>query len=277
MEIIFYSLIIVLICVIVWFIIPYSSLKVEFDREYEKVARKVNLQEKTFSKEVLSTKPELLQRYIKYCGLYNKPMMGYSITVHNEADFLLKEDRPMIKIQYKQVNFATICQRLAFIDTKISVLPFQGLDDNVDGKGRMKGVIAKLFTVFNVQGKEMDIASLVTVLAEGIVCPSFLMHEDISWEEIDSIHLGATLSQYGLTVSGIFEFDEEGAILSFYTKDRYQEKNGMMIQKDWKAECGQYKDVDGIKRPTIFKGSWIYENRELIYFNCKDVEVQFIY
>lgn len=275
MKILLCCLILLIIIVAVWFMIPYSPLKVEFEKKCSQLFKRMDLVEKIFSKEVLGTKPELLQKYIKYCGLYNKPMMSYSITVHKDADFLLKDGSPMIKIKYTQVNFGGICERLAFIDTKMGMLPFQGLDHNVDGKGSMKGVIAKLFTVFNVGGREMDIASLVTVLAEGIVCPAFLMDDDISWKEIDGTHLEATLIQYGYEVSGIFEFDGEGAIINFYTKDRYMEEKGVMIRRDWKATCGNYEEIEGIKRPTKFKGSWIYEDRELIYFDCSDVHVKF--
>lgn len=150
-------------------------------------------------------------------------MMKAAYTIHTGADFLLNDESPMCKIAYTQANFATRCERLAFIDLKPGgVLPFQGLDDNLDGKGRMKGVMAKLFTAFDVQGKEMDSAAPVTVLAEGLVCPPFLMLDEISWQQLDSRHLKATLTQYGMTVSGVFELDGDGAVISFYTSNRYE-------------------------------------------------------
>ena len=279
LKIIILCIIAISTCIIVWFRIPYSPLKKQFEQGVDKLKEhnNKNLSINTFSEEILATKPRLLREYIKYCNLENKPMMTYSITTHKNVDFLLNRDKPMVKIDYIQANFANIYERIAFIDTNIYGLPFQGLDDNIDGIGKMKGVIAKLFTIFNVKGREMDQASLVTVLAEGIVCPSFLMNDDIIWEEIDDNHLKATLEQYGIKVSGIFEFDNNGAIISFYSKDRYQESNGVYKQLDWKAECNEYKEIDGIKRPTVFKGAWIYDEGEEVYFNCEDVNVQFYY
>lgn len=246
----------ILVCVFVWFMIPYSPLKAKFENSYETLLPEVDLKCETFSSELLSEKPELLQKFIRYSGLENKPMMKAAYTVHTDADFLLNDNSPMCKITYTQANFATICERLAFIDLKLGgVLPFQGLDDNLGGKGRMQGVIAKLFTAFVVQGAEMDSAALVTVLADALVCPTFLMLDEISWQELDITHLKATLTQYGITVSGVFVFDADGAIISFYTSDRYEEKAGTMTRRDWRAEFGGYKEVDGIKRPSIFKAS----------------------
>lgn len=247
----------ILVCVFVWFMIPYSPLKAKFENSYETLLAEVDLKCETFSSELLSEKPELLQKFIRYSGLENKPMC---------------------KITYTQANFATICERLAFIDLKLGgVLPFQGLDDNLGGKGRMKGVIAKLFTAFDVQGAEMDSAALVTVLADALVCPSFLMLDEISWQELDSTHLKAALTQYGITVSGIFELDADGSIISFYTSDRYEEKAGTMTRRDWRAEFGGYKEVDGIKRPSIFKASWIYPDSAKLYFDCGNVAVEYHY
>lgn len=269
---------IVILSLFIWFLIPYSPLKREFKKECQLLSQKVEFHGEIFSKKLLSTKPELLKRYIEFCGLYNRPMMKSSFTKHIDADFLLKDNKPMAKIQYTHINFATTCERAALIDAKIGkFLPFQGLDDNLKGKGRMKGVIAKLFTAFDVQGDKMDASALVTVLSEGIICPSFLMHDDIVWTEVDSNHLQAKLTQYRMTVSGVFEFDNNGAIVGFYSKDRYKENNGTMTQRDWKVECENYKEINGLKYPTVFRAFWLYPKYEKIYFNCNNVVISYHY
>lgn len=268
----------ILFCIFLWFSIPYSPLKTEFEKECGWLSENAILHDDTFSKEVLAGKPELLQKHIEYCGLSNQPMMKYSFAEHKDADFLLQDGSPMVKMQYKQINLSAMCERAAFIDIKMGgILPFQGLDDNVGGKGRMKGVAAKLFTVFDVQGNEMDVSALVTVLSEGVICPSFFMHDDIRWSEIDSRHLHATLTHHGMSVSGIFEFNGEGAVIGFYTKDRYEESKGAMIPRDWRIECSGYKERNGIKYPTVFKAFWVYPDHEKIYFSCDNVVINYYY
>lgn len=270
----------VLIAILItWFIIPYSPLKAEFTKQKNLLTSKSTSPAEYFSKEALADKPQLLQDFISYCGLMDKPMMSSSVTTHHQVDFLLQPDKPMQKIDYIQVNVANSPERTAFIDTKMAgVLPFQGLDDYIDGTARMQGVIGKLFTIFNVQNQEMNQSSLVTVLAEAIVCPSFFMGENIIWEEVDSTHLQATITAYGMTVSGVYEFDENGAITSFYSKDRYKENGGETKLLDWVARCDAYKEVDGIRRPTVFQGAWILpDGTEELYFDCDEVDVQFYY
>lgn len=279
MKKIIFILLIIIMLVGIWFIIPYSPLKAEFKKDKDLLIEKASSTNKYFSKEVLADKPQLLQEFIAYCGLIDKPMMSSSVATFQNVDFLLQPNKPMVKIEYTQVNFANSPERLAFIDTKMAgVLPFQGLDNYIEGKASMQGVVGKLFTIFNVQNQEMNQSSLVTVLAEGIICPSFLMREDIIWEEVDRSHLKATITAHGITVSGIFEFDKNSAIVSFYSKDRYKENGGETKLLDWVARCGEYKKVDGILRPTIFQGAWILpEGTEELYFDCDDVDVQFNY
>lgn len=263
---------------LLYFLLAKTSLKSQFEKQFEAIANKNKVKDVLFDDKMLASKPDLLQNFIKYCGFYNKPMMKYTYTKHINADFLLNDDKPMTKIQYTHVNFASVCERTAFINTKIaSIIPFQGLDDNVNGKGRMKGVVGRLFTVFNIQGKEMDAAALVTVLSEGAICPSFLMHEDITWEEVDKYHVKATLKQYGITVSGVFEFNDNGAIIGFYTKDRYEEHHGVMTPCDWRITCSGYKERDGFMRPTIFQAFWMYPETEKIYFDCDNVAIEYFY
>ncbi len=270
-------LIFLLLLIFAWFAVPYSPLKAEFNRAFKNILQKNTPAMGSFSPALLAGKPKLLRDYIAYCGLLNRPMMHHSVTTHNDVDFLLQTDKPMVKIQYTQINFANSYERLAFIDTKMAdVVPFQGLDALIDGAAKMHGVLGKLCTVFNVGGHEMNQSAMVTVLAEGIVCPSFFMNEDIVWEPLDDKHLKATISQDTITVSGVFEFDENGAIISFYTKDRYQEDNGQNKKLDWIARCGSYAQKDGVKRPTFFQGVWVLpDGTEQIYFDCKNVDVQF--
>lgn len=276
--IILYAILSLLVCIILWISVPYSSLRKKFDKLQKEMYKSITLKNQYFSEELLNQKPYLLKKYITYCGLYNKPLMKSSYTKFKNTDFLLQDDAPMIKIKYYLVNFASGFNRLAFIDTKMyGIIPFQGLDSCINTTGQMEGVLMKLLTIFNVIGDEMDTSQIVNVLAEGIVCPSFLMSKDIVWDEVDEHHLKASIEINDIKISGVFKFDEDGKIIEFYTRDRYQDNNGIMIKRDWKAICNDYREVEGIKRPTSFKGIWIYPDHEKVYFSCDSVSVNFRY
>lgn len=51
-------------------------------------------------------------------------------------------------------------------------IPFKGLDLYTAVNGTMKGVLAKLFTLFNQSGETMNKASLVTFLSECLIIPN---------------------------------------------------------------------------------------------------------
>jgi len=119
-----------------------------------------------------------------------------------------------LKINYVQYNFVTEPNRIAYIDSSMYGIPFEGLDLYVDGAGSMKGVIAKLFTLFHQTGKTMDQSSQVTFLAESLLIPSAALQDYIFWEPIDDSQAKATMTYYGMAVSGVFKFNVQGEMLS---------------------------------------------------------------
>ena len=82
-------------------------------------------------------------------------------------------------------------------------IPFEGDDYYSNGKGGMKGVIAKSITLFDQTGPEMDKACLATFLAECLFEPSVLLEDYIKFEKIDDYHVSATISYGGQKASGI--------------------------------------------------------------------------
>lgn len=276
MKIFSIILLVIVIGIILWFVIPYSLLKNEFLNKKQILLEKAYTKKNTFCESEISKKPPLLQKYINYCGLVDKQMMKASYAEY-VADFLFKEKE--MKINYSQLNVAGVCERLAFIDARMKgIIPFQGIDENSSGMGRMHGVVGKLFTVFDVKGMEMNKSALVTVLAEAVFCPSIFMQEDIEWTEIDENHIEASLTHYDVTVRGIYEINNEGAVTGFYTSDRYEEVEGNLIKRDWSVKCGDYKECnDGITKPSSFEAGWVYDDGVKTYFSSSGVDIQYIY
>lgn len=272
------TILVLLIIVFIWFIIPYSPVEYEFLKKHKELLRQEKVSNEIFKISQLKHLPQPIQNFFIYSGLIDKKIMTASTTIHTDVDFILAEGKPSIKIKYIQNNYSNEPKRLAFIDTKIYGIPFQGIDSYINGEGCMKGVLAKGLTLFEQKSKEMNQAALVTVLAESIVCPSAFLLECITWETIDNNHVRATITHKGIKASGIYTFSKEGAILSFKTNDRYEvDKNGNSKSTPWTAECGDYVDVDGIKYPTTFKGIWNRDNEDLLYFNCNNVRVEYKY
>lgn len=108
---------------------------------------------------------------------------------------------------------------------RVKMAPFIhliGRDELSRGQGQMKIKLLTLFKVVDAgPNTKMNSASLIRYLAEMYWYPSLAVNPSISWKEMSPLRAQATLNSYGLTVSGIFEFDEKSEVISFESQ-RYR-------------------------------------------------------
>ena len=263
----------ILVCaagiLIIFFNIPCSKTKAEFDKTATVLITEADHEESTFREKDIAGLPTSVRRYFTYCGYIGTPKMSYVKIDYQDVDFLFNKDKPL-KIGYTQYNFANKPNRIAYIDSSMYGIPFEGLDSFLGGRGSMKGVLAKLFTLFDQTGTAMDESSLVTFLSEILLIPNAALQDYIKWEAIDDLHAKATMSCYGISVSGVFTFNENGEMVSFETNDRSAvEADGSSETIKWSVHCDEYLEVNGIKRPTAFQAIWHYDNGDLVYFYGK--------
>lgn len=271
-----YGILALIFIIIIYFIVPVSRLKSDFDKDVINNIDKLKLEEDIFSEEDIKELPKPVQKYFRYCGFIGTKKMFMMKAVHKNADFSTGVNKPTLNIEYTQVNFVKEPIRLAFIDSSLYGIPFQGYDSYINGEGSMKGVIAKSITLFNQKGMEMDKSSLVTVLAECLIAPNVALQHYIRWESIDDTHAKANISYYGITTRGIFTFSESGEMIKFTTEDRTAaDFNGNMENIPWSAVCENYRDDNGIKKPTSIKAVWHYPAGDQVYFNCNNVKINY--
>jgi hypothetical protein len=230
-----------------------------------------------FSEEEISDLPDPVRRYFIHCGYIEKPKMSGMKIVYKNVNFRFGKGKPETIIDYTQYNIAKAPERIAYIDSSMYGVPFEGLDSYTAGKGSMKGVLGKLFTLFNQSGEVMDNASLVTFLSECLLLPSAALQDYITWEAIDALHAKATISCYGRTACGVFTFNEVGEMLSFTSDDREATTtDGLSEKVRWSVVLSDYQENNGIMNPTGFQAVWHYDDGDLVYFDGKDVLIEFL-
>lgn len=260
----------------VFFNISYSKTRAEFSELTKSLLAGRPNESGVFTEEDMVDLPLPVQKYFRYCGYIGTPKMSFMKGTYQDVDFVFGKDKPAIKIDYTQYNFINEPNRIAYIDSSMYGIPFEGLDSYTAGNGSMKGVLAKLFTLFNQAGETMDRASLVTYLSECLIIPNAALQDYITWEEIDALHAKATISYYGGTASGVFVFNEKGEMLSFTTDDREATTtDGTSEKVKWSVVLNNYEDIKGIKKPTGFQAIWHYNDGDLLYFDGKDVVIEF--
>lgn len=272
-----FFILILLALVAAFFLLPWSKTKAEFERTVKTRTEAASTYLGYFSEEDIEGLPSPVGRYFRYCGYLGTLKMKYMKATFKDVDFVLSDDKT-VKIDYTQYNFVNEPARIAYISSSMYAVPFEGFDSFTSGSGRMKGVIAKVVTLFDQDGRNMDRASLVTVLAECLLVPNVALQDYIVWEVIDETHVRARISHDGISASGIFTFDISGALISFSTDDRIATSmDGKEREATWTASFGDYREVNGIRQPRVLKSIWHYPEGDVVYFNENGSEVEIRY
>lgn len=248
----------------IWFNIPYSPLKSQFKKDTQRLVKenKLDLDGEVFTEKDFEKMPTPIRRYVEKCGYIGKPKMSYLKMEYRNVDFKTGKNGAKLKMDYTQYNFIKEPCRMALNDASMFGVPFQGYDYYEGGKGSMKGVIAKLITIFNETGEEMDRACLATFLAESLFAPTILTQDYVSFEQINDYEVKGTISYKGQTASGVFTFNEDYEMISFTTTDRKDDKT------PWTALCSGYEvSNSGIKLPTKFQAVWNFKDDDFVYFD----------
>ena len=271
-------LLVIIGIVTVFFNSSYSKTRAEFSGLTGSLLAGLPGESGTFTEEDIVDLPLPVQKYFRYCGYIGTPKMSFMKAIYKDVDFSFGKDKSAIKIDNIQYNFVNEPIRIAYIDSSLYGIPFEGLDSFTAGKASMKGVLAKLFTLFNQTGEALDKSSLVTYLSECLIIPNAALQDYISWEEIDDLHAKATISHNGIVAGGIFTFNKNGEILSFETDDREAAAlDGTSEKVKWSAVFSEYAEKDGIRKPAVLQAVWHYDDGDLVYFDGKDIEIQFDY
>ena len=262
----------IILLLAVWFNIPYSPVKAQFITDVEARAQKVTaVASEKYTADDFKDLPPTIQKYLELNDYIGAKRYAVLSMEYRNVDFGLGVNKPRLKIDYTHTDFSDSPDRLAFIDSKMFGVPFQGYDYYMDGKGGMKGVLAKLFTLFDQTGPEMDKACLITYLAEAFFLPEAFLKDFITFKQIDEHTVEATITNKGVTASGVFHFNDSYEMISFTTNDRGQiAPDGSIVYTPWEAQCVNYKEYsDGIRRPTVFRAVWKNKDGDFIYFDGK--------
>ena len=262
-------LIIVIGILIVYFNISYSPLKNDFNSDFKALDTDTKKKNENFTKEDFSDLPDPIVKYMENNGFIGKEKMDYTYIEYKNVDFAQSPDRKL-NIDYIQYNFAHSPSRIALVESRMFGIPFEGYDYYIDSRGGMHGMLGKMLTLFHQKGDKMDQGALCTYLSESLFVPSSILYnKNISFEEIDLFNVKASITDNGVTVSGIFTFNENYEMTRFYTEDRPAIKDdGSVDYIPWSANILSYKIYDqGINFIDHVQIIWHYPDGDFVYFD----------
>ena len=233
--------------------IAYEFLKYAVDKPHEQ-----------YSIELL---PTALKNYLKQCGYVANTQLKYCHIKWKYAHLKMAPDKKWSSLKCSQINFFSHPARIVLFQTKLfGLFPFGAIDRFQDGKGNMLIKLFNYFTIANSRGPQIDIAELVTILAEAILVPAYFLQPYIQWEEIDPYTVKGTITHGNNSASGIFYFNEHHQFLRFETEDRYYDNQGKFEKHKWTAYAWNYKKSNGINHPLNFMAVWNLPNMDYTYF-----------
>jgi hypothetical protein len=245
-----------------------SSLRPLFEDEVKKeIAKYADTPSGVITEEDVAGLPEPLQKYFRRCNFIGRPKMWNGRIDWREANIKRSQEGGWTSLECVQYNFVPEPARLVYLNAAMwGIIPFDGRDKYQDGAGNMFIRVMNMIEVENAVGREMDQSSLVTVLAEAPMIPSYMLQPYIQWRGVDSLTADATLTRNGISVSGRFFFNEIGEYIRFETKDRFHSSGGVHNNYPWFIEVSDYKDFGGFLQPAVITASWITDKGEYQYW-----------
>ena len=257
-----------IIAVIVFFQIPYSPVSREFQRDVQRHTALPVIREGVFTEQDIAHLPEPLQNHFRLTGIVGQPIMSSFSMVAPSVPLYQSSDGPPLILDYYLYVFAHTPVRLAYMRASMFGIPFEAYDSLQNGTGFMRGVIGKVFTLFNETGAEMDRGQLLTYLAEVAMLPSLIFSEYITWEPIDAYNVRTTITCGEVSGSGIFTFCGDGFIRYFRTDERARvNTDGSIEFIEWSVLYDNWAaSENGIYIPNHIKVIWHEPGGDLVYF-----------
>lgn len=215
--------------------------------------------------------PALVQGYLRYSGVLNKPKV-HSMRVVFEGQ-MRDKGKDWFPFRSEQFNFFDEPTRLFFMKGKMFGLTVPGYHRYVDATATMDIRLFGLFPVVKQSGAVMNKTETVTLFNDMcLMAPASLIDPRITWKAIDPTSVEATFTNKGITISAILYFNEEGQLTNFISNDRTSVSQ--MAEFPFSTPVSEYENLNG--RNVMKKGDavWHYPEGEFIYgrFLLKSIE-----
>lgn len=214
--------------------------------------------------------PTPVRRYFFYALKEGQPFISYARLRHNGSF------KPHPKFNWMQIwgeEFFTTENPGFHWYGRTAV--FQVIDKFIDGKGILKVYLFSFLKLMNYEGKGIDQGELFRWLAEAVWFPTALLpSENIRWEAIDEDSAKVILSNKGVSIEGIFHFNELGQVTRF--EARRPSGKEVTLREKWTCHYADYREVNGIYIPFYGETVWNLAEGDYCYarFNLLSITYQ---
>lgn len=217
--------------------------------------------------------PPVVQKWLEQSQVVGKERI-VAVRLKQQVFMRTKEEGPWMPADVQQ--YFKVDDPGFIWQVKVNMAPliyFTGKDKYEEGRGQMLIKVLSLVKVADARGKEIDQGAMLRYLAETAWFPSAALSSYIKWEEVDANSARATITNGGVTASGVFTFNQKGEVVSFVAQ-RYGDFNGQYLMKTWVVNMREYKEFAGIRIPSAGEVVWKLETGDYNWYQyqMKDIE-----
>jgi hypothetical protein len=244
--------------------------------ELETFVAPVTSEKKVITKEMLSGLPPIVQKWLERSNVIGKEII-YSVHLKQIGEMRTAPDSKWMPVEAEQWCKTEKPGFIWIADVKFAPgIHLAGRDKYGNGKGNMLIKLLYLIPIADAKGTETDQGAMVRYLAEIIWFPSAALNDYIQWEQIDSTTAKATMTNGGITASGLFKFDANGDVISFEAKRYYDRKGGATLE-DWfiQIEPNSYKEFEGVRIPAKSTVTWKLKEGDFIWYKPEIADIHY--
>lgn len=243
-----------------------SSMRSLFEREVDaELARTTWDDSPVFTEAALAALPDPVKRHFLVCGLMGRKAPKYGRIIWGGLSLKRSKGKDWMPLETLQFNSVQEPVRIVYMGARLmKVFPFEGRDKYQDGHGNMRIKVMRMFTVVDEKNPRMDASALVTVLAEALLVPAYVLQPYIRWEPIDSVKCKAIVEFNKTMVEGVFHFAPTGECIRFDTDSRWQNSTDP-APVPWSAYMEDYVEKDGIRFPSAVRAAWHEKSGDFEY------------
>ncbi|MDN5204147.1 hypothetical protein QQ008_22330 [Fulvivirgaceae bacterium BMA10] len=229
---------------------------------------------KIISPNTISHLPSTVQNWLQFSKVIEKKQVQF-VHLFQTGKMRIKPDGKWMKVKAEQW-FSTHEPGFLWRASvgEGSFMKFSGMDSYLNGHGNMLIRLYALFPLVNASGSKIDQGVMVRYLSEMIWFPSAALNDYITWQEITPSRVSATMTYNNLTVTGEFNFDDKGRILSFEAQ-RYFDKTGKLETWFINIDAESYQTFHDRCIPTKAKVTWKLADEDFTWYELEISNVEY--
>lgn len=228
-----------------------------------KVTTVMNKKSETFSADHIKGLPASVQNWLKHSGVIGKPII-MTATLQQDFKLRLKPNQENWYHGHAKQYFNTLDPSFLWtIDLQmLPLLSVKGRDLFYQGKGAMLIKVLSLVPVVDEQNNpKINQGTLQRYLGEIVWFPTAAVSPFIEWEKIDEYSAKARMTYKGVSGSGIFTFDKQGAVIK-YSAMRYMGSGEDARPYRWVIDIKESAIKNGIKIPVQCEATWKLDEKD---------------